>query len=81
MATTKEAPPVLLFSHGTTMLTGEDSHIREYWLHHGNEALEYGIKGIVIMVRGLGAAYSTIESDLVNRERIGTSLDERSKSP
>ncbi|KAK4934619.1 hypothetical protein LTR10_024169 [Elasticomyces elasticus] len=31
------------------MLTGEDSHIREYWLHHGNKALEYGIKGIIIM--------------------------------
>ena len=32
------------------MLTGEDSHIRAYWLHHGNKAREYGIKGIIIMV-------------------------------
>ena len=54
MAITKGSPPVLLFSHGTTMLTGEDSHIREYWLHHGNKALEYGIKGIIIMVCGRG---------------------------
>jgi aromatic ring-opening dioxygenase catalytic subunit (LigB family) len=47
----KDAPPVLLLSHGTTLLTGEDSHIREYWLHHGNKAMEYGIKGIIIMVQ------------------------------
>jgi aromatic ring-opening dioxygenase catalytic subunit (LigB family) len=47
----KNAPPVLLLSHGTTLLTGEDSHIRDYWLHHGNKAVEYGIKGIIIMVR------------------------------
>ena len=34
------------------MLTGEDSHIREYWRYHGNKALEYGIKGVIIMVCG-----------------------------
>lgn len=43
-------PPVLLLSHGTTMLTGERSHIRDYWKFHGDKALEYGIKGVIIMV-------------------------------
>lgn len=55
------------------MLTGEDSHIREYWLHHGNKALEYGIKGIVIMVC-VRNHHSTIESDYIIRGPIGTFL-------
>ncbi|KAJ9615474.1 hypothetical protein H2200_001549 [Cladophialophora chaetospira] len=49
MTAMRAAPPVLLLSHGTTLLTGEDSHIRDYWLYHGNKAVEYGIKGIIIM--------------------------------
>ena len=44
-------PPVLLLSHGTPLLTGEQSHIRDYWKLQGDKALEYGIKGIIIMVR------------------------------
>lgn len=43
-------PPVLLLSHGTTMLAGERSQIRDYWTLQGNKALEYGIKGVIIMV-------------------------------
>lgn len=43
-------PPVLLFSHGTTLLTGAESHIREYWKFQADKALEYGIKGVIIMV-------------------------------
>ena len=43
-------PPVLLLSHGTTLLTGEQSHIRDYWELQGDKALECGIKGVIIMV-------------------------------
>ncbi len=43
-------PPVLLLSHGTTMLSGERSQIRDYWKSQGDKALEYGIKGVIIMV-------------------------------
>lgn len=43
-------PPVLLLSHGTTILAGERSQIRDYWKLQGDKALEYGIKGVIIMV-------------------------------
>jgi aromatic ring-opening dioxygenase catalytic subunit (LigB family) len=43
-------PPVLLLSHGTTMLTGEQSNVRDYWKYHGDKALEHPIKGIIMMV-------------------------------
>ena len=49
----KGVPPVLLLSHGTTMLTGEVSHVRDYWKLNGDKALQYGIKGVIIMVRQL----------------------------
>lgn len=45
-----QQPPVLLLSHGTTLLTGEQSHSRDYWLSHGDKAIQYGIKGVIIMV-------------------------------
>ena len=50
MTKPKGQPPVLLLSHGTPMLTGEKSHVRDYWNYHGDRALEYPIKGIIIMV-------------------------------
>lgn len=49
MDQTRGQPPVLLLSHGTTLLTGDENHIREYWVQHGNRALKYGIKGVIIM--------------------------------
>jgi hypothetical protein len=50
MAKLQGAPPVLLLSHGTTMLTGEQSLVRDYWNFHGDKALEYPVKGIIMMV-------------------------------
>lgn len=32
------------------MLAGEQSQTRDYWKLQGDKALEYGIKGIIIMV-------------------------------
>ncbi len=32
------------------MLTGERSHIRDYWKLQGDKALEHGIKDVIIMV-------------------------------
>jgi hypothetical protein len=49
MNPTQGRPPVLLLSHGTTLLTGDENHIREYWVRHGECALRYGIKGVIIM--------------------------------
>lgn len=43
--------PVHFLSHGTTMLLGEDSKIRDYWRKLGRDALKHGVKGIIIMVR------------------------------
>ncbi|KAJ5751893.1 Extradiol ring-cleavage dioxygenase class III enzyme subunit B [Penicillium odoratum] len=41
--------PVHFFSHGSTMMLGEESSSAKYWKQCGDEALEHGIKGIVIM--------------------------------
>jgi aromatic ring-opening dioxygenase catalytic subunit (LigB family) len=42
--------PVHFFSHGSTMMLGEESKSADYWKQCGDEALARGIKGVVIMV-------------------------------
>jgi len=42
--------PVHFFSHGSTMMLGEESESADYWKKAGDEALANGIKGIVMMV-------------------------------
>jgi len=42
--------PVYFFSHGSTMMLGEESTSADYWKQCGDEALSRGIKGVVIMV-------------------------------
>ncbi|KAJ5536250.1 hypothetical protein N7513_009436 [Penicillium frequentans] len=41
--------PVYFFSHGSTMMLGEESTSADYWKQCGDEALSRGIKGVVIM--------------------------------
>ncbi|KAM0188773.1 hypothetical protein ACHAPI_010382 [Fusarium lateritium] len=41
--------PVHFFSHGSTMMLGEESQSADYWKRCGDEALEQGIKGIIMM--------------------------------
>ncbi|KAL4735877.1 Extradiol ring-cleavage dioxygenase, class III enzyme, subunit B [Aspergillus similis] len=41
--------PVHFFSHGSTMMLGEESTSADYWKKCGHEALANGIKGVVIM--------------------------------
>ena len=43
--------PVYFFSHGSTMMLGEESESADYWKKCGDEALAHGIKGVVMMVR------------------------------
>lgn len=43
--------PVHFFSHGSTMMLGEESESADYWKKCGDEALANGVKGIVMMVR------------------------------
>lgn len=38
------------FSHGSTMMLGEESESADYWKQCGDEALAHGIKGVIIMV-------------------------------
>ena len=45
------ATPVHFFSHGSTMMLGEESNSATYWKKCGDEALANGVKHIVIMVR------------------------------
>ncbi|PNS17291.1 4,5-DOPA dioxygenase extradiol [Sphaceloma murrayae] len=41
--------PVHFFSHGSTMMLGEESESADYWKRCGDEANRNGIKGVVIM--------------------------------
>lgn len=52
--------PVHFFSHGSTMMLGEQSESADYWKKCGDEALRNGVKGIIMMVsvlKGLDVAY------------------------
>ncbi|KAF9733975.1 hypothetical protein PMIN06_011405 [Paraphaeosphaeria minitans] len=42
-------PPVHFFSHGSTMMLGEESKSATYWKQCGDEALAHNIKGVVMM--------------------------------
>jgi len=42
--------PVHLFSHGSTMMLGEDSASARYWERCGEEAMAHGIEHVVMMV-------------------------------
>ncbi|KAF2014101.1 LigB subunit of an aromatic-ring-opening dioxygenase LigAB [Aaosphaeria arxii CBS 175.79] len=41
--------PVHFLSHGTTMLLGEDSRIRDFWTKLGRDALRHDVRGVIIM--------------------------------
>ena len=41
--------PVHFFSHGSTMMLGEECQSASYWKKCGDEALAHDIKGVVIM--------------------------------
>jgi aromatic ring-opening dioxygenase catalytic subunit (LigB family) len=42
--------PVHFFSHGSTMMLGEESNSATYWKKCGDEALTNGVKHVVMMV-------------------------------
>lgn len=42
--------PVHIFSHGSTMMLGEDSASARYWERMGEEALNNGVEHVVMMV-------------------------------
>ena len=42
--------PVHFFSHGSTMMLGEESKSADYWRKCGDEALAHGIEHVVMMV-------------------------------
>ncbi|KAJ0419696.1 Extradiol ring-cleavage dioxygenase, class III enzyme, subunit B [Aspergillus carlsbadensis] len=50
-----ELAPVLFLSHGTAALLQEDSRVRDYWKKLGLDALDHGVKGVIIM----GAHWNT----------------------
>lgn len=53
-ARTFESPsltPVHFFSHGSTMMLGEESKSATYWKKCGDEALANGVEHVVMMVR------------------------------
>jgi aromatic ring-opening dioxygenase catalytic subunit (LigB family) len=42
-------PPIHFFSHGSTMMLGEESRSADYWKACGDEANRNGFKGIIMM--------------------------------
>ncbi|KAL4876678.1 Extradiol ring-cleavage dioxygenase, class III enzyme, subunit B [Aspergillus karnatakaensis] len=53
--------PVHFFSHGSTMMLGEESESADYWRKCGAEALARGIKGVVIMGAHWDSQNDTLE--------------------
>jgi aromatic ring-opening dioxygenase catalytic subunit (LigB family) len=49
--------PVHLFSHGSTMMLGEEHSSANYWKKCGDEALANGVKHVIIMVRNSLTVY------------------------
>ncbi|KAF2152843.1 LigB subunit of an aromatic-ring-opening dioxygenase LigAB [Myriangium duriaei CBS 260.36] len=55
------ATPVHFFSHGSTMMLGEESESADYWKKCGDAALAHGIKGVVMMGAHWDSAGDVIE--------------------
>lgn len=53
--------PVHFFSHGSTMMLGEESSSASYWKACGDDALAHGIKGVVMMGAHWDASGDRIE--------------------
>ena len=45
--------PVHFFSHGSTMMLGEESASARYWEKMGDEALKQGVQHVIIMVSSI----------------------------
>ncbi|KFY55174.1 hypothetical protein V496_07074 [Pseudogymnoascus sp. VKM F-4515 (FW-2607)] len=60
MASTSKLTPVHFFSHGSTMMLGEESASADYWKKCGDEALANGIEHVVIM----GAHWATTGDEI-----------------
>ncbi|ESZ93896.1 aromatic ring-opening dioxygenase family protein [Sclerotinia borealis F-4128] len=60
MAPATSLTPVHFFSHGSTMMLGEESNSATYWKKCGDEALANGIKHVVIM----GAHWATLGNEI-----------------
>lgn len=72
--------PVHFFSHGSTMMLGEESESADYWKACGDEALAHGVKGVVMMVRWISIRHR-IHILSHRRARIGMPPETPSKSP
>lgn len=53
--------PVYFFSHGSTMMLGEESESADYWKKAGDEALAHKIKGVIMMGAHWDALGDSIE--------------------
>jgi hypothetical protein len=49
---------VYFFSHGSTMMLGEESDSATYWKKAGDEALANNIKGVIMMVQRSHCSYA-----------------------
>ena len=70
---TPELTPVHFFSHGSTMMLGEECESTTYWKKCGDEALANNIKGVVIMVRSPASGFPPVCSHK-SHFKIGSTL-------
>lgn len=56
--------PVHFFSHGSTMMLGEQSESADYWKACGDDALAHGLKGVVMMVSSPSIELPFVKSDV-----------------
>lgn len=61
------------FSHGSTMMLGEESESADYWKKCGDEALAQNIKGVVIMVSIVNGQPNNVPLT-ISRVLTGTAL-------
>lgn len=60
MMSNAQLTPVHFFSHGSTMMLGEESASADYWKKCGDAALENGIQHVVMMVSNAHISSQTI---------------------
>ena len=76
---TKPLPPAHFFSHGSTMMLGEETESADYWKKCGDDALANGIERVVMMAH-VPTSRSFKPSLTLHRALIGLAAVPRSKS-
>lgn len=65
-----KSTPVLFFSHGSTMMLGEESTSADFWYKCGRDAENHGFKNIVLM----GAHWECLNDEIQVAYKVNPDL-------